>query len=847
MITNDQIKVKMEEQNDRGYPAFTTNQITDRAIAEDSFLGRKITRAMDLGVTREQALNYYAYGDTHGKPEEEEPKTGFFSGVAEAFKGRSARLGEQFERMGDIGIEDVPRGALDIVGQGFGGLFDIAGEGIMSALRGLSAVTPDVIEDPAIEGLVSTGKAILETDLGQVGVEAFETSMDKWLDFKEDNPSLAFDIESFVNIASVLPAEKLAVLGLKPLAGIAQKGLKGVGEVGGGVARGVGKGVTAPARVAKGAGRFATRQVTGFSDDTIEFIKKHTDFDFKTSPEVLEEGVARRFSSVLDKYQDVESGLLPEYKVFRNDTKNRVIIPATKNPIIKKLGDKGFNVNVDADGLFKVTKTTESTIPLNQGELGKLEELLNLIGDKKAFSNNEFFNVRGELTQLSKFEAGEATKNLRSLAREIRKEWNNTGRPQIKGLEKLDNSFRDLEGIVDEFATGFTIFNKRTGKYELSDSGFRKLKNLLGRGKQRELARMKKFIPDIEDKLKAIRATSDVQVAGNQKVGVYSRSIIGVGGGAAVGGVVGAVLGLMFTSPSVTIPMIRAYAKISGIPSNIVKSIGTKLKLGKKLDTKEARVFGDAVDHYVALERQGRSIGESRLIGLKGGKKGTAGIDFPEDIDPFRSMNTTRNEFGLKDSSERFRGGGKRYQWTDFIEEAKPDGSVSSREITSLAEVNAQKAKWAKKDTTRKFSHVKNSDGTYTIFAEDLLPKVSAPKGAISKELEPLAKEARKFKSAEEFEKANKPIKLKMDNLESTEPLQRFDDFETVSKEPISVWYDVEDHRLLVEDGHNRIFQAKRDGKNTIDAIITPTKKVPDTDGGMAELAFDDFFNQATQ
>lgn len=83
MPTPDQLKLALQKKNAQGQRAFTTRQVADQAIAEDSFLGKKIDRAMRLGVTRQQAMNFYAFGSAHGEEPQPKPKTGFFESLVD--------------------------------------------------------------------------------------------------------------------------------------------------------------------------------------------------------------------------------------------------------------------------------------------------------------------------------------------------------------------------------------------------------------------------------------------------------------------------------------------------------------------------------------------------------------------------------------------------------------------------------------------------------------------------------------------------------------------------------------------------------------------------------------------
>ena len=96
MIEPKKISLALSQKSPSGFSAYTPSQVADIAISEDSFLGSKIRRAMELGATKEQAIKYYAYGTSNG-PLPEKKKTGFFDRIAESVQGRRVQVGQEIE------------------------------------------------------------------------------------------------------------------------------------------------------------------------------------------------------------------------------------------------------------------------------------------------------------------------------------------------------------------------------------------------------------------------------------------------------------------------------------------------------------------------------------------------------------------------------------------------------------------------------------------------------------------------------------------------------------------------------------------------------------------------------
>jgi hypothetical protein len=358
---------------------------------------------------------------------------------------------------------------------------------------------------------------------------------------------------------------------------------------------GTGKIAKVAAKPLAGAAGFAVRQATGLSDDTVRYIAKHSDFDAGASPELKRLSIGQKFQSKLDEFEQAEAGLLPEYKAVRESADP---VSLVRNPLIEKLKEKGFQIEQGKEGI-RLVKSIDSKLPLSKGELGQIEEVLNLLSGRKIITPDQFLNVRGELTKLSKFDAAAPLgKDVRTLGRDLRKAWNSL-RPQINGIEQIDNRFSSVADDLDEFSDGFA--RNAEGKLGLTETGYKRLLNLTNRGNDRLLQQVKKYIPDIEDDVRALRALEDVLNAADHKVGTYSRSILGVGAGAAIGGIPGAIAGLLLSSPTVTIPLIKAYGKVTGVAGDVVNGIINKIKTGGKLTPDQSNQVREAIKYFDEL------------------------------------------------------------------------------------------------------------------------------------------------------------------------------------------------------------------------------------------------------
>jgi len=88
---------------------------------------------------------------------------------------------------------------LQLVGQGAGFVTDIVGEGIKS-IGDVTGITKNIAKP--------IGTAILNTELGKLGIEAIGKGIDSYSRFKEANPETASNLEAVINIGSLLPVGK---------------------------------------------------------------------------------------------------------------------------------------------------------------------------------------------------------------------------------------------------------------------------------------------------------------------------------------------------------------------------------------------------------------------------------------------------------------------------------------------------------------------------------------------------------------------------------------------------------------------------------------------------------------
>jgi len=132
----------------------------------------------------------------------ERPKIGGL--IKEDVGKRLGKIRETFEEAARGDISPAETG-IRVPGQVIAGVGDLVFRGLQAAGRGVSAVTPDFIEDPVKDKLKSLGKDFLASPTGQKALFAINQGMTTWDAFRKENPRAAKNVEAVVNISELFP------------------------------------------------------------------------------------------------------------------------------------------------------------------------------------------------------------------------------------------------------------------------------------------------------------------------------------------------------------------------------------------------------------------------------------------------------------------------------------------------------------------------------------------------------------------------------------------------------------------------------------------------------------------
>lgn len=487
----------------------------------------------------------------------EADKKGFFQRLADQFDQRVQKTSEILASNDSVGSK-----VLQTFGQGAGVGADIVGETVGA---GLSAVTPDAIEQPIKDAFHEGVSAIAQTD-------QFKQAVDAYQKFKQEHPELAGNVEAFGNIFN---------LGASLVGG--SEGTKVVTKGAGEAIDLAGKGVAKTAETAGKVGEFGVSQATALQPSTIrQILDTPGAFTKEEMAKIDASSLANRVKQALDKRSNELNGLGKEYQAVRDSGE---VVSINPNTIPEVLGKYGVQVSPDG----KISLSAES-VPLSQGDVSALERFISQYGKEQNLSSNAFLNTRQALDELARFDSSK-TGLSEKISRDLRKAYDDQGKAQITGLNELDAKYAPEIRFMKKIKRDYL-----NPDGSMKDGALSKIANLTGANKDITLQRLETLIPGVTKDINIFKAVKDIELAQGKVIGSYARGGM-LAGTAVVSGPVPAIVATILTSPQVVVPMIRAYAKLTGKFKGITKSTINKIETGKKLVGDEAALLTEAVNN----------------------------------------------------------------------------------------------------------------------------------------------------------------------------------------------------------------------------------------------------------
>lgn len=329
-------------------------------------------------------------------------------------------------------------------------------------------------------------------------------------------------------------------------------------------------------------------QLTGIQPNDIETIAKYPDefhpdaiesYNRSANAEEIGKALDKRVSDLEEtgsSYNGIRSGETPVV-VDANFLREQIEKMAGVSINEDKLGPGGYvsipgKIDATGSSLIRETKDVRA--------LQSLYDRWQPYFQYGELSPSEFLNFRTDLSNVSKFERdiGKSTP-LESLAQRLRGELNTNYRKQIPGLEDVDATFASQATELKQLRKG--LLNKDG---MINPNAANRIANSLGKGKDGFLSQLEDISPGITKKIAIGKAMESIQALKGNVVGTYGRTAGAVGAAAAgltsggpLGAIASAIAEQIVTSPSVSVPLLRAIGK--GTP--LYDAIISKINLSK--------------------------------------------------------------------------------------------------------------------------------------------------------------------------------------------------------------------------------------------------------------------------
>jgi len=145
-------------------------------------------------------------GATLDDPDEEQ---NFFERFGDDLKHRFGDVGGEIIGRRVAGEQGFMSTALQLTGKvGAGSILDLIGEALISGGRGLATIAGEDLTDAAKESATKAGVFLINTELGKKGMEAALQGANEWSIYKKENPIMAANIESIVDIGLIITPVK---------------------------------------------------------------------------------------------------------------------------------------------------------------------------------------------------------------------------------------------------------------------------------------------------------------------------------------------------------------------------------------------------------------------------------------------------------------------------------------------------------------------------------------------------------------------------------------------------------------------------------------------------------------
>ena len=262
------------------------------------------------------------------------PEEGFVSGVKSAIERRGENVAES-KGMVEAGRQTTAEGMLQSVGQVAGLAGDVGFEAV-------KAVTPEFIKEPVAE--------VAKSIFGSRPVQEVAQQYESW---KEANPRAAADIESILNIGSIIPVGKATQLGLKATQAGLKTGVKTADDI---IKQGISLGKKSVSPITKKAGDILTPIESGVETvlskpTTLPKLEKYakqaeiavSDYAQKTPLELAGEEAQKAITSIQGQMKslgETKKAITKQLASTKVDNISKEVVRDLSDNLINNLGIK---------------------------------------------------------------------------------------------------------------------------------------------------------------------------------------------------------------------------------------------------------------------------------------------------------------------------------------------------------------------------------------------------------------------------------------------------------------------------------------------------------------------------
>ena len=187
--------------------------------------GQRFEVSAPKGASQDDVMSYF-----QSQQEQPQQEQGFFDRVGESIGERALEAQEIKQRYGEGEMSEASAMLQGIGNVGFGLMGDVVGEGVVSAGRGIGSAA-EAIAPETTESVKQLGQDIMQSDIGQMGLQALKAGGEYWDQFRGSYPDVARNLEAVGNIAGAVPlGGATAAVGGEVIAPAARQAVKQTGK-----------------------------------------------------------------------------------------------------------------------------------------------------------------------------------------------------------------------------------------------------------------------------------------------------------------------------------------------------------------------------------------------------------------------------------------------------------------------------------------------------------------------------------------------------------------------------------------------------------------------------------------